>query len=199
MRRLFAALALTVLLAGCASTANDDTGRGGGPPPAAPAAAGSIAVTQQSNGAVVPGYAVSVPKLGLADVSLVALGLNPDHTIQVPPLAVPGELGVYGKGPMPGQVGPSVILGHINSGGTAGAFAHLADLRVGDEVDSTGPGARTRFRVYRTQVIDKAEFPKAAVYSDVPGPELRLISCGGELDQAAHNYLGQVIVFARKA
>jgi hypothetical protein len=204
MRRLFAALALTVLLAGCASTANDDTDPGGvtpvGPQPTAvaPVAAGSIAEAQQSNGAVVPGYTVSVPKLGLTDVSLVALGLNPDHTIQVPPLAQPGELGVYAKGPMPGQVGPSVILGHINSGGTAGAFAHLADLRVGDEVTTTGPGLRTRFRVYRTQVIDKAEFPTHDVYSDAPGPELRLISCGGQLDQAAHNYLGQVIVYARK-
>lgn len=198
MRRLLAALVFTVLLAGCASTADDDTGRGGETPAAAPVAAGSIAEHQQSGGAVVPGYAVSVPKLGLADVSLVALGLNPDHTIQVPPLAQPGELGVYGKGPMPGQVGPAVILGHVDANGVDGAFKHLADLKVGDEVTSTSPGARTRFRVYRTQVIDKAEFPTAAVYSDATGPELRLITCGGALDRSGHNYLSNVVVYARK-
>lgn len=197
MRRLLAALALTVLLAGCAATATDDTAPPA-PPPAAVPAAGSIAEAQQSTGAVVPGYAVSVPALGLDDVSLVSLGLNPDKTIQVPPLSRPRELGVYAKGPMPGQTGPAVILGHINARGQQGAFARLADLRQGDEITTTGPGGATRFRVYFTQVIDKAEFPTAAVYSDTKGPELRLISCGGELDASAHNYLGQVIVFARK-
>lgn len=196
IRITLAALALAGLLAGCSSTSATDTGQGGAPSPGA----GSIAASQQSTATPLADYSVSIAALGLDRAPLVPLGLNADHTIQVPPLSAPRELGVYDKGPLPGASGPAVILGHINSGGTDGAFAHLASLKVGDTIDTFAPGgAITHFTVYRAQAIDKAAFPTAAVYSDTKGPELRLISCGGQLDRSAHNYLGQVLVFARKA
>jgi Sortase domain len=186
-----AVLALAgALLVGCSSSTSAPAGQDGT----------SIAAQQQTDAAPLPGFAVTVPALQLTNAPLVPLGLNPDRTIQVPPLSQARELGVYDKGPMPGAPGPSVILGHVNSGGVDGAFAHLDALKAGDEVDTTQPGgAVTKFTVYRTQTAEKSNFPTKSVYSDTIGPELRLITCGGQLDQTAHNYLGQVVVYAKKA
>lgn len=188
-----------VLLTGCSSNSSQP-GPAVSPVPAAASSAQPIAATQQSNAAPIDGYSVTVPKLSVDKAPLVPLGLNADHTIQVPPLADPKELGVYDKGPLPGANGPAILLGHVNASGVDGAFARLSSLKPGDTITTTAPGSvTTRFSVYKTQVVPKDRFPTSSVYSDTPGPELRLITCGGDLDRTAHNYLSQVIVWAKKA
>lgn len=157
-----------------------------------------LAASQQSADGVVPGYSVTIPKLNVSS-QLVGLGLNADKSIQVPPLADPMQAGVYTKGPMPGQVGPAVVLAHINSDGKPGFGAGFHDLAAGDKIDVATPQGQVSYAVTRTETIPKAEFPTASVYSDTQDPELRLITCGGTLDRGAHNYLGQTIVFAKKA
>ncbi len=187
MRYLLAVVALLALVAGCSSTASDG-------------ARPSLAEQQESNGAVVPGYSLSVPKLGIDRATMVSLGLNADGSIQVPSVSRPRALGVYAHGPMPGRVGPAVILGHVNGGGQAGVFSRLDTLRVGDDITSTAPdGTVTRFVVYRTQTIPKRDWPTAAIYADTATPELRLVTCGGRLDVAAHNVDSTVLVGARRA
>jgi hypothetical protein len=51
--------------------------------------------------------------------------------------------------------------------------------------------------VERVEQYPKDRFPTRAVYGDVAGPELRLITCGGELDRAAHSYRDNIVVYAR--
>jgi sortase (surface protein transpeptidase) len=99
---------------------------------------------------------------------------------------------------MPGQVGPAVVLAHINADGRPGFGAGFHTLAPGDTIDVTTPTGPVSFAVTRTTTVPKAEFPTAAVYSDTKDPELRLITCGGTLDRGAHNYLGQTIVYATK-
>lgn len=160
-------------------------------------AAASLAASQQSNAGPVSGYTLTIPKLNESS-QLVGLGLNPDRSIQVPPLADPMQAGVYTKGPLPGQVGPAVVLAHINGNGKPGFGADFHTLVAGDKVNVTTPTGPVTFAVTRTETVPKAEFPTAAVYSDTKDPELRLITCGGTLDRGAHNYLGQTIVYASK-
>lgn len=187
---LFVVACALAVITGCSSTATPTTPAAG---------AGSIAEAQQATAAPLPGYAVTVPALKVNHSLLVPLGLNPDHTIQVPPLAAPAELGLYDHGPKPGDRGPAVILGHINANGVNGAFAHLDQLKPGDRIQVARPdGTTVSFAVYQTRTVPKTAFPTAAVYSDTPGPELRLITCGGDLDRTAHNYLSNVVVWARQ-
>ena len=69
---------------------------------------------------------------------LLQLGLNPDHTVQVPPLGRDSKAGWYQYSPTPGQLGPAVILGHVDSAEYgAGVFFKLGALRPGDTVDVT--------------------------------------------------------------
>jgi sortase (surface protein transpeptidase) len=186
--RTAAAVVLAALLTLLATACGSDTG----------AADASLATSQQSNAGTVPGYTLTIPKLNESS-QLIGLGLNPDKSIQVPPLADPMQAGVYTNGPLPGQVGPAVVLAHINGNGKPGFGADFHSLTAGDKINVTTPTGPVTFAVTRTETVPKAEFPTAAVYSDTQGPELRLITCGGTLDRSAHNYLGQTIVYATEA
>src|SRR3954452_13448141 len=57
---------------------------------------------------------LSIPNIGV-ESDLLQLGLNPDRPVQVPPLSRHSEAGWYPYSPAPGQLGPSVILGHVDS------------------------------------------------------------------------------------
>jgi hypothetical protein len=52
------------------------------------------------------------------------------------------------------------------------------------------------FRVTAVHTYLKDHFPTAAVYGPVPGPQLRLITCGGAFDPAIGSYLANVVVYA---
>ncbi|MDX8051929.1 class F sortase [Lentzea sp. BCCO 10_0798] len=139
---------------------------------------------------------VRIPKIG-AKSSLVPLGLNPDETIEVPPVGQPMQAGWYRLARTPGEAGPAVILGHVDGDKQPGIFLRLKELTEGDEVEvSRKDGTTARFRVRATEQIAKSSFPTEAVYGDTGEPELRLITCGGGYDQAARSYRDNIIVYA---
>ena len=52
------------------------------------------------------------------------------------------------------------------------------------------------FAVDRVEQYAKDRFPSDAVYGDVDGAELRLITCGGEFDDGVGSYEDNVVVYA---
>jgi sortase (surface protein transpeptidase) len=174
--------------------------RGGEPvPAAAPAAPAAPADARQAQAAGMPRsepVSVDIPKIA-AQSSLVPLGLNPDNTIEVPPVSRPMQAGWYTYGPTPGEVGPAVILGHVDGNKEKGIFFRLREMAPGDEVVvSRKDGTTAKFTVRRVDQVQKDQFPTDAVYGDTAGPELRLITCGGSFDHAAHSYRDNIIVYA---
>lgn len=171
--------------------------------PASPPAPSIVPMLPPSSTAAAPAdmprsepETVDVPKIG-AFSTLVPLGLNADGTIQVPPVSEPRQAGWYQLGPTPGEAGPAVILGHVDGNKQEGIFWRLKELAPGDRISvARRDGSTARFVVTRVEQIDKDEFPTDAVYGDTAGPELRLITCGGSFDRAAHSYLDNVIVYA---
>jgi sortase (surface protein transpeptidase) len=139
---------------------------------------------------------VSIPAID-AESSLMPLRLNPDRTVQVPPLSNPMQAGWYSLGPTPGEVGSSVILGHVDGYSEPGIFFRLRELQPGDRVLVTREdGLTARFVVYHTEQAPKSDFPTDKVYGATARPELRLITCGGSFDRQSGNYRDNVIVFA---
>jgi sortase (surface protein transpeptidase) len=139
---------------------------------------------------------VTVPSID-ANSSLIPLGLQPDGELAVPPLSNPMQASWYDRSPTPGSLGPAVILGHVNGGGKQGIFADLGRVKAGDQVlVGRADGQTAVFTVSHVDTVPKASFPSNDVYGDTPDSELRLITCGGVLDKAAHNYLSNVIVYA---
>lgn len=139
---------------------------------------------------------LDIPAIG-AHSSLVPLGLNADNTVQVPSVNTPLQAGWYTYAPTPGEVGPAVVLGHVDGNHQKGIFFRLKELKPGDKVSiARKDGTTAVFEVTKVDDVPKAEFEKAGVYDDTPDPQLRLITCGGVFDHTAHNYLDNIIVFA---
>ena len=90
------------------------------------------------------------------------------------------------RGPRPGENGPAVIAGHVDSTSGPAVFFRLRDLRAGDEVLVTrADHSVVRFVIDRLQAFPKTSFPTAAVFAPTPVPALRLITCTGAFDETA--------------
>ena len=129
--------------------------------------------------------------------TLQPVGVDAQRRIEVPSVHTPEQAGWYRLGPTPGELGPAVVVGHVNGDGRAGVFADLDDVEDGDRIAVARRDGRTAFFTAATVVqADKDEFPTTAVYGDTRDAQLRLITCGGALDRSAHRYDDNVIVFA---
>lgn len=107
------------------------------------------------------------------------------------------EAGWFADGVQPGQRGPAVIAGHVDSKAGPAVFFRLADLGVGDEVlVDRADGSRLRFTVTARAQYPKDEFPVDMVYGPEPEPALRLVTCGGSFDGEVSSYRDNIVVFA---
>lgn len=140
---------------------------------------------------------VRIPRIGV-DATMIPLGLNDDGTIEVPHDFA--QTGWWADGPEPGEAGPAVILGHVDSRSGPAVFYDLRSLDPGDEilVDRLD-GTTVTYAVERLEQHPKDDFPTQAVYGPTDGPELRLVTCGGDFDRDARSYRDNVIVFASLA
>ncbi len=129
------------------------------------------------------------------DSDLMNLGLDSNGALEVPPGGFPA--GWYSGSPVPGELGPAVIAGHVDWGGEPGVFFRLHELAPGDEIVADRTDGLTEvFRVASVERYAKAAFPTARVYGNIDHPGLRLITCGGEFDTSVHSYRDNTVVFA---
>ena len=178
------------------------TSRAGGDPPAhltVPLAAVTPAATVRPHAtprrrAAVP-VRIEIDAIGVS-APVIRLGLNPDGTLEVPTRF--GDTGWWTGGARPGERGPAVIAGHVDSRSGPAVFFRLDRLRARDAIVVVlRDGSRVRFLVQRTARYRKAAFPTAAVYGPTRTPALRLITCSGAFDSASGHYVDNTVVYAR--
>lgn len=190
-------LAIALLLGACAPTEGAASPSSSGSP--APFSAGGLqdpsAPTSAPESAAGVPERVQIPSIGV-DSALEDLALGGGGRLDAP---VDFDLaGWYADGVVPGQVGPAIIAGHVDSPTAPAVFSRIGELAPGAEVIVTlSDGSALTFEVSGSMQSAKAEFPTAAVYSNVPAPELRLITCGGAFDSSTGHYLDNLIVFAQ--
>lgn len=119
--------------------------------------------------------------------------------MQVPQPPRYDEAAWFTGSPTPGQTGPAVIEGHVDGVGTTpSVFFRLGAARPGDKVLVTRADGRVlTFTVYRAERYPKDDFPTGEVYGNTIRPELRLITCGGDLDRTTGHYEDNTVVYAR--
>ena len=140
--------------------------------------------------------ALTIPAIGV-QTTVVALGKGADATAQVP--SGYNFAGWYDLGPRPGQIGPAVILGHVDSISGPAVFFRLSTLLPGDAITVHEGASAVTFAVERVVTYAKDEFPTEQVFGPTPDPELRLITCGGPFDYAIGHYEDNVVVYAHES
>ncbi|WP_413757673.1 class F sortase [Streptomyces sp. MMBL 11-3] len=198
-RRAFVTAAAATLLAGCGGGGGGGGGGAGAaraesPPEASPKASRAAGKAVHPLARSVP-VRLSIPAIRV-DTPVMRLGLAPDGSVEVPPVEADDRAGWYRHSPTPGQVGPSVILGHVTVGAYGdGVFRRLSRLRQSDRITARlENGTSASFAVTGVRTVAQADFPTDDVYGDVGRPELRLITCGGP--RSGDGYRDSVIVFA---
>jgi LPXTG-site transpeptidase (sortase) family protein len=158
-------------------------------PPSAPPPAATVARS-------VP-VRVSIPAIGV-DAPVIPEGTDSTGALETPPLTEQNVTGWWDGGYTPGQDGPAVIVGHVDSAAAGPlVFWHLGELKPGDTVATTlADGDTVWFTVTALQDVSKTAFPTQAVYGPTTGPTLRLITCGGAFDYATGHYVDNLIVYA---
>ena len=136
---------------------------------------------------------IAIPAAGV-DARVVPVGLRPDRTMEVPAV---GLAGWYEVGPRPGEAGPAVIVGHVDSRSGPAVFFRLGELQRGDRilVGQAGGVARS-FVVRRVERSAKEALPVARIWNRTRQPVLRLITCGGSFDRSTGHYRDNVVVYA---
>ncbi|MFF3647808.1 class F sortase [Streptomyces sp. NPDC002181] len=181
---LLAPLALAAL-AGCAGAADAPA-----LPPApriatAPATAAPEPAAPAAPAAPMPAsepVRVRIPAAGVDTGPLLKLGLAADGAVEVPSVADGDRIGWYTKGVTPGETGPAVLIGHFDTARGPAVLRDVAKIHPGDEITvSRADGRSAVFRVRALEQVDKRSFPTAKVYGNTARPELRLVTCGGEI------------------
>jgi sortase (surface protein transpeptidase) len=198
-----AVIALAQALTGCAGAAagaararpsSPSTHAAGTSAPSAAAAASRFRSPRTPAEVAVP-VRLRIPSIGV-DARLDQVGLDPDGTIAAPTSYQ--NAAWYAGGPKPGERGPAILLGHVDSKNTGPAvFFKVATLKEGAEVlVDRKDGSTVRFRVSGRIQVAKDRFPANIVYGPTLAPSLRLVTCGGKFNYHTNHYLDNIVVTA---
>lgn len=131
------------------------------------------------------------------DASIIPVGVTNTNNLDVPPNFV--QVGWYKLGPKPGEIGNTVLDGHVDNGGSIdGVFKHLRDLKSGDDIYVTGAdGKQLHYKVDHSDVYLTTQFPSDLVFNQNNGqPILRIITCHGTYVPSVGTYDHRLVVTA---
>lgn len=134
-----------------------------------------------------------IPRIAV-NASFTELGKNTDGTIQVP--NDPYVVGWYTKAPTPGELGPAIVVGHVDRPGGPAVFWRLREIVPGDtfEIDRVD-GTTVKFKVDDVKVFPQTNFPTEAVYGNIDYAGIRLITCTGTWDRYQRRYSDNLVVY----
>lgn len=142
---------------------------------------------------------ISIPTIGVRS-KVRPIGLAKDGTLAVPQPGPDLDRAAWFKNsPTPGQPGPAVIEGHVDSENGPSVFFKLGKLRPGDDIAVTrADGVKAVFTVSAIRDYKKAKFPTEVVYGskNLSEPQLRLITCS-DFDKSIRHHTGNTVVFAK--
>ena len=138
---------------------------------------------------------VDIPAIGTVS-TIERLGTLLDGRLETPNDFM--KVGWWSGGVVPGEKGPAVLAGHLDSVQGPAIFARLSQLKPDDLIRiARKDGVVLTFSVTRIDRYPKDRFPATSVYGPTDEPELRLITCAGTFDRSVHSYDDNTVVYAR--
>lgn len=139
---------------------------------------------------------LQIPKIGV-NTQLSQVGLQANGQMQMPWDIETASW--YKYSPTPGEVGPSVIVGHLdgaNYANMAGVFYRLHELSPGDQILVTRTdGTVATFKVLYLKQVPQNDFPTQEIYGNINYAGIRLITCGGTFDSNTGHYNQNTVVY----
>lgn len=137
----------------------------------------------------------SISKLGIS-TNIEEVGFAEDGRMDTPKDI--NAVGWWKFGRNPGQVGTSVIAGHLDTPqGTPAVFYNLSELNIGDEIVVTDERNNIfTFTIKRKEEYLDKDFPIEEVFSQDGGKYLNLITCWGKFNKTEKNYDKRLVVFS---
>lgn len=136
-----------------------------------------------------------IPALAIDTGFVAPLGLLGSGEVEVPESNT--EVGWYKYSPTPGELGPAVIFGHVDSYTGPAVFFSLGQLDPGDDIYvEREDGTEAHFVVTGLERYQQSEFPTALVYGDIDHAGLRLITCSGLYNRGSGRYSHNLVVYA---
>ena len=139
---------------------------------------------------------MSIPSLKVK-AKIIKLGLDSVGALEVPKT---GDIAGWYKGSSsPGEIGPTIIVAHVDMNGKAGVFFRLKEMKIGDVVKVQRADKEVvTFIVTEISTFKKSKFPSEKIYGNLNFAGLRLITCGGKFDSKIRHYDSNVVVYAKK-
>jgi sortase (surface protein transpeptidase) len=168
---------------------DDDTTTGGSARSAKPAGGSPLPPSQPRS--------IRIPAIDVRS-AVFPIGKNDQGALRVPQ---PGpnldKAAWYRESPTPGQLGPSVIEGHVDTERGPSVFFRLGDVRPGDRIEvARADGTTAVFTVDRLREFAKTRFPTKLVYGgNLSRPTLRLVTCAN-FNEGVGEHIANLIVFA---
>ncbi len=137
---------------------------------------------------------VLMAPIGL-DAEAIPIGLDANGALAVPRRA--DITGWWSGGFVPGETGPTVLVGHYDSKVAPGVFSRLAKAKIGQLIFvEQSDGSRYLYKVTEVEKPKKSVFPTDKVYGPTESSTLRLVTCGGKFDRSTGHYVDNLIVYA---
>lgn len=142
---------------------------------------------------------IRIPSIGV-NAPLIKINTDRKGRLQPPPLSRAGVAGWYVGSASPGQIGPAVVTGHMDTRTGPAVFYRLRNVRTGAKIYvDRRDGSTAVFTVRKRIRVPKKSFPTDKVYGDIGNAGLRIITCGGPFDNRTRHYRDNLIVFAKLA
>lgn len=147
-------------------------------------------------------YSLTIPALRESGIPVLGSPCVIRNRVLLPPDSVHDVCRWGGGSGLDAATGMTTLTGHVNFAGQgAGAFARIADLRVGDALFTADrTGHITTWRITKVEARLKSHGVNTAVKQGPNGPRgLSLITCGGALVNVpgyGNSYDHNVYVFA---
>lgn len=155
----------------------------------------SLAIAETAVESIADPVRIKIPKIAV-DAVIEKVGLDATGAMDVPKLTI--NTAWYKFGPKPGEVGSSVISGHLNWwNGAIGVFEQLNKLNSGDIITvQDGHGKIITFMVRESRSYGADADATDVFYSNDGKAHLNLITCSGTWVNSSQQYSNRLVVFA---
>lgn len=138
---------------------------------------------------------VDIPAITV-NAGIQKVGLLENGSIETPEL-FSNLVGWYEFGPTPGEMGPAVLVGHVDTYKGPSVFWELGNLKVNDIINiSREDGTIAKFSVTEIAQYEQDNFPTEKIYGNIDYAGLRVITCGGTFNHVTGRYSHNTVIFA---